>query len=67
MNDQVNTSEVFSFKEKVAYSSNGIVSKNIIRKQTGNVSLFAFDKAQELNTLCHQVSLLLCLQISHMP
>ena len=49
MNDQINTSEVFSFKEKVAYSSNGIVSKKIIRKQSGDVSLFAFDKAQELS------------------
>lgn len=49
MNDQINHSEVFDFAKKVIYSSNGIVSKKIIQKQVGNVSLFAFDKGQELS------------------
>ena len=49
MNDKINPSEVFAFKEKVDYSSDGIVSKRIIQKQVGNVSLFAFDKGQELS------------------
>ncbi|HAN79088.1 MAG TPA: cupin domain-containing protein [Bacteroidales bacterium] len=49
MNDQINTAEVFNFAEKVAYSSNGIVSKRIIQKQVGNITLFAFDAGQELS------------------
>ena len=49
MEDKINNSEIFSFTKKVAYSSNGIVSKRIIQKKTGNVSLFAFDKGQELS------------------
>jgi len=49
MNDQINNSEVFDFTEKVAYSSNGIISKRIIQKTTGNITLFAFDKGQELS------------------
>lgn len=42
-------SDVFSFANKVDYSSDGIVSKKIIQKPTGNVTLFAFDKGQELS------------------
>lgn len=49
MDDKINHSEVFSFNEKANYSSDGIVSKRIIQKKVGNVSLFAFDKGQELS------------------
>ena len=36
--------KVFSFKESVDYSDGGIVSKTVLKKQTGNISLFSFDK-----------------------
>jgi quercetin dioxygenase-like cupin family protein len=49
MNDKINTSEIFDFCQKVDYSSDGIVSKRIIQKPTGNITLFAFDKGQELS------------------
>ena len=42
-------STVFKFPSKVDYSGGGIVSKNVIKKDTGNVSLFAFDKGEGLS------------------
>ncbi len=42
-------SMVMKFTEKVDYSAEGIVSKRIIQKDTGNVTLFAFDKDQKLS------------------
>jgi quercetin dioxygenase-like cupin family protein len=49
MDDIIKTADVFTFISKVDYSSNGIVSKRIIQKPTGNLSLFAFDAGQELS------------------
>ena len=49
MNDKINHSEIFDFCQKADYSSDGIVSKRIIQKPIGNVTLFAFDKGQELS------------------
>jgi quercetin dioxygenase-like cupin family protein len=42
-------STIFNFTEQVDYSDNGIVSKRILEKKTGNVSLFSFDKGQKLS------------------
>lgn len=39
----------FKFSETIEYSSGGIVSKKVIQKETGNVTLFAFDKEQKLS------------------
>jgi len=39
----------FSLKESINYSENAIVSKLVIKKATGNITLFAFDKDQELS------------------
>ena len=33
----------------VEYSANGIVSKRVLEKKTGNITLFAFDKDQKLS------------------
>lgn len=38
-----------NFAEKVDYSAEGIVSKRVIQKEKGNISLFAFDKGQKLS------------------
>lgn len=42
-------SQIMSFNEKVDYSPEGIVSKRVIQKEKGNVTLFAFDKGQKLS------------------
>lgn len=43
-------SSIFRFTEKVDYSAEGIVSKQVLDKPVGNVTLFAFDKDQRLST-----------------
>jgi quercetin dioxygenase-like cupin family protein len=48
-NKSFETAKVFSFYKEVDYSENGIVSKRVLEKKTGNVSLFAFDKGQSLS------------------
>jgi quercetin dioxygenase-like cupin family protein len=42
-------SQVMNFNDKVEYSAEGIVSKRVIQKDKGNVTLFAFDKGQKLS------------------
>ena len=42
-------SKVFSFNESIEYSDGGIVSKTVLKKQTGNISLFSFDKGEALS------------------
>ena len=49
MEDKINHSETFDFAQKVQYSNDGIVSKKIIQRSVGNVTLFAFDQGQELS------------------
>ena len=43
------TAQTFRFEAKVDYSFGGIVSKRVIDRPTGNISLFAFDKGQRLS------------------
>ena len=40
---------VFNAVSEVDYSSNGIISKRILDKKTGNITLFSFDKGQRLS------------------
>ncbi len=42
-------SVIFSFQDKVDYSPGGIVSKQVVKTEKGNVSLFAFDKGEALS------------------
>jgi quercetin dioxygenase-like cupin family protein len=42
-------SKVFSFNESIDYSDGGIVSKTVLKKQTGNISLFSFAKGEALS------------------
>lgn len=44
-----NHSQVINFNNKIDYSAEGIVSKRVLQKEKGNVSLFAFDKGQRLS------------------
>jgi len=40
---------VFKFSDFVGYQENSIVSREIIKKPTGSITLFAFDKGQGLS------------------
>ncbi len=42
-------SNVFSFSGSVEYSEGGIVSRTVLKKETGNISLFAFAKGEALS------------------
>ncbi|MCK5703502.1 MAG: cupin domain-containing protein [Cyclobacteriaceae bacterium] len=46
---EFNHSTTMDFAAKVEYSAEGIVSKRVLQKEKGNVSLFAFDKDQQLS------------------
>ena len=47
--NEFSKSAVFSFSDSVDYASGAIVSKTVLKKQTGNISLFAFDKGEALS------------------
>jgi quercetin dioxygenase-like cupin family protein len=42
-------SQTMNFNDKVEYSTEGIVSKRVIQKEKGNITLFAFDQGQKLS------------------
>jgi quercetin dioxygenase-like cupin family protein len=42
-------SKVFSFDKSIEYSDGGIISKTILKRQTGNISLFSFDRGEALS------------------
>mgnify|MGYP006278881695 CR=1 FL=1 len=42
-------SSVISLAAAIDYSDDGIVSKRVVHKDKGNVTLFAFDKGQRLS------------------
>jgi quercetin dioxygenase-like cupin family protein len=39
----------FIFVDSISYQTDGIVSKKIIQKEKGNITLFAFDTGQKLS------------------
>lgn len=39
----------FSFNDSISYNDKAVVSKHILKKEKGNVSLFAFDKGEGLS------------------
>jgi len=39
----------FSFAKEVEYANGGIVSKNVLKRPAGNISVFAFDKGEGLS------------------
>jgi len=47
--EQFPRSEILEMDKQVQYSENAIVSRQVIKDAGGNVSLFAFDKGQELS------------------
>ena len=47
--NELERGSIFSFPELVDYSTGAVVSRTIIKKQTGNVTVFAFDKGEGLS------------------
>ena len=47
-NENIVTATVKSLANEIEYQSDGIVSKQIIKKPNGNITLFAFDKDESL-------------------
>ena len=43
------TSKIFKLQELVDYQEKSVVSKEIIKKETGTVTIFAFDKGEGLS------------------
>jgi len=41
--------KAFSFNDSIEYSDGGIVSKTVLKKESGNISLFSFDKGEALS------------------
>ena len=42
-------STLFRLSDHIVYAENSVVSKTIIKKETGTITLFAFDKGQGLS------------------
>jgi quercetin dioxygenase-like cupin family protein len=40
---------VFRFESEVEYATGSVVSKNVLKRDTGNISLFSFDKGEGLS------------------
>ncbi len=48
-NDKIEHGTPFVFTDSISYQTDGIVSKRIIQKEKGNITLFAFDAGQKLS------------------
>lgn len=48
-NEIFTTATVFDLAKQIDYANGGVVSKQIVKNQTGNVTLFSFDKGQGLS------------------
>jgi quercetin dioxygenase-like cupin family protein len=49
MANEFNHSEVFSYSDLIDYADGSIVSRQIIQRKSGNITLFSFDKGQRLS------------------
>lgn len=61
MSNETNVPQPFIPAESIAYADNSVVSKTILKRPTGNITLFAFDKGEGLaeHTTPHEVLLLI--------
>jgi len=48
-NEKIEHGTPFVFANSINYQTDGIVSKRIIQKEKGNITLFAFDAGQKLS------------------
>ena len=49
MTNEFNHSEVFNYSNVIDYAIGSIISRQIIQRKNGNVTLFSFDKGQKLS------------------
>jgi quercetin dioxygenase-like cupin family protein len=49
MDNIINKGEKFNVAEAVDYSAQAVVSKAILKKETGSITLFAFEKGEGLS------------------
>jgi quercetin dioxygenase-like cupin family protein len=49
MNSEFEKAKTFSFNEIIDYAPNSVISKTIIKRPTGTVTLFSFDKGEALS------------------
>ncbi len=49
MEQIINKGEKFQVADSVTYSAQAVVSKAVLKKETGNVTLFAFEKGEGLS------------------
>lgn len=49
MKNTAETAQVFNTVDSIHYADNSVVSKTILKKTTGNITLFAFDKGEGLS------------------
>ena len=61
MSDEDLLAEVFDPAALVAYQEGAVVSRTLINKPTGTVTLFAFDKGQELSEHTAPFDAMVCL------
>ncbi|MEI7906685.1 MAG: cupin domain-containing protein [Bacteroidota bacterium] len=47
--NEFQTAEIFILSNSIDYAPGSVVSKMVIKKPTGNVTLFAFDAGEELS------------------
>jgi quercetin dioxygenase-like cupin family protein len=48
MSNTIETSNIFLPAESITYSEGSVVSKTILKKPSGNITLFSFDKGEGL-------------------
>lgn len=49
MEDLFSKGKVLNLEQMVEYSSGGVISKQVLKNQSGNITLFSFDKGQGLS------------------
>lgn len=47
-NNEFEKGKKFSYADSIAYAEKAIVSKHVLKKETGNISLMSFDKGEGL-------------------
>jgi quercetin dioxygenase-like cupin family protein len=41
--------KAFNLKDEIAYADGAVISKTLLKKESGNITLFSFDKGQGLS------------------
>jgi quercetin dioxygenase-like cupin family protein len=49
MSNEFEKGKVFSYEQSVSYAEKAVVSKHILKKESGNISLFAFAAGEGLS------------------